>query len=84
MHTKRAAPRQFRLPLLIDLVYPLRGHPKCVELAGHEIGDNGFEVGPLDFGLAVNGAKTGSAVDHEVNGLVRAVGTILGSSGPRA
>jgi hypothetical protein len=28
MHTKRAAPRQFRLRLLIDVVYPLRGRPK--------------------------------------------------------
>ena len=28
MHTKRAAPRQFRLHLLIDVVYPLRERPK--------------------------------------------------------
>jgi len=27
MHTKRAAPRQFRLLLLIDVVYPLRRRP---------------------------------------------------------
>ena len=29
---------------------------RVVELAGHQVGDNGFEVGPLDLGLAVNGA----------------------------
>ena len=29
---------------------------RIVELAGHQVGDNGFEVGPLDLGLAVNGA----------------------------
>ena len=29
---------------------------RIVELAGHQVEDNGFEVGPLDLGLAVNGA----------------------------
>ena len=37
---------------------------RVVELARHKVGDDGFEVGPLDLSLAVNGAKAAKAVDH--------------------
>jgi hypothetical protein len=47
---------------------------RVVELSRHQIGDDGFEVGLLDFGLAVDGAKSGKAVDHEVDRLIRTVG----------
>jgi len=48
---------------------------RVVELSRHQIGDDGFEVGPLNFGLAVNGAQPAAkAVDDEVDGLIRAVG----------
>src|ERR1700687_1484374 len=47
---------------------------RVIELARHEIGDDGFEVCPLDFGFAVNDAKPAEAVDHEVGGMIRAVG----------
>src|ERR1700693_5524427 len=47
---------------------------RVVELSRHQIGNDSFEVCPLDFGLAVDGTQSTEAVDHEVNGLVRAVG----------
>jgi hypothetical protein len=34
---------------------------RVVELPRHQIGDNSFEVRPLDFGLAVDGAKAAKA-----------------------
>src|ERR1700692_2210243 len=45
-----------------------------IELPGHEIGDDGFEVCPLNFGFAVNGAQSAEAVYYEVDGLIRAIG----------
>src|SRR5229473_2874751 len=47
---------------------------RVIELPGHEIGDDGFEVCPLDFGFAVNSAHSAEAVYYEVDGLIRAVG----------
>jgi hypothetical protein len=48
-------------------------HPdRVVKLAGQEIGDDRFEIRPLDLGLAVY-AATGKAVDHKIRGLVRPV-----------
>src|ERR1700737_5026737 len=47
---------------------------RVVELPRHEIGDDSFEVCPLDLGFAVNGAQSAKAVDYKVNGLVRTVG----------
>src|ERR1700730_16952347 len=47
---------------------------RVVELPRHEIGDDGFEVRPLDLGFAVNGAESAEAVDYEVDGLIRAIG----------
>src|ERR1700730_11524354 len=47
---------------------------RVVELPGHEIGDDGFEISPLGLGFAVNGAQSAEAVDHEVDGLIRAIG----------
>jgi hypothetical protein len=40
------------------------------ELSRHQIGDDGFEVGPLNFGLAVNGVAA-KAVDNEEGNLIR-------------
>ena len=45
-----------------------------IELARQEIDDDGFEVGSLDVGFAVSGANATESVDHEINGLIRAVG----------
>jgi hypothetical protein len=47
---------------------------RVVELSRHQIRDDDFEVGPLDLGFAVNRAKTGKAVDHEVDRLICTVG----------
>src|ERR1700736_4987721 len=53
---------------------------KCVEgnnadwvakLPRHEIGDDSFEVRPLDFGFAVNAALPAEAINYEVDGLIR-------------
>jgi hypothetical protein len=46
---------------------------RVIELPRHQIGDDRFEVGPLDFGLAVNAAQLAKAVDYEVDGLICAV-----------
>lgn len=46
---------------------------RVVKLAGNKIGDDGFELGMLDFGFAVNAALPAEAVDDEVDGLIRAV-----------
>jgi hypothetical protein len=37
---------------------------RVVELAGQEICNDGFEVGPLDFGLAVGGGVAVKAINH--------------------
>jgi hypothetical protein len=47
---------------------------RVVKLSRQQIGDDCFEVGPLEFGLAVDGTQSAETVDHEVYGLVRAVG----------
>src|ERR1019366_3639071 len=47
---------------------------RVIKLSRHEIGDDGFEVGPLDFGFAVNATEPTEAVDYQVDGLIRAVG----------
>ena len=47
---------------------------RVVELSRHQIGDDRFEVRPLDVGFAVSGPKAAKAVDHEVDGLIRAIG----------
>jgi hypothetical protein len=47
---------------------------RVIELPLHEIGDDRFEVGPLDLGFAVNAAQSAKAVYHEVDGLICAVG----------
>ena len=46
---------------------------RVIELPRHEIGDDGFEVCPLDLGFAVHGAQPAEAVYYEVDGLIRAV-----------
>jgi hypothetical protein len=62
-----------------DVIRPMLKHVECydpdviVELAGQEIGDDGVEVGSFDLGLAVNAAAA-EAVDHEIDGLIRAIG----------
>jgi hypothetical protein len=67
-----------------DLVgYTVRPMPKrvegdnangVIELARQKIGDDGFEVRPLDLGFAVHAAQPTEAVDHEVYGLVGPIG----------
>jgi hypothetical protein len=73
-------PRTGWTPSLVDVLRPMLKRiegdnaGRIVELAGHQVGDNGFEVGPLDLGLAVNGAQAAKAVDDEIDGLIRAEG----------
>src|SRR5882757_543933 len=68
----------FRCDFVRHVVRPmLKGvecdHPdRVVKLAGQEIGDDRFEIRPLDLGLAVYTAA-GKAVDHKIRGLVRPV-----------
>jgi hypothetical protein len=40
---------------------------RVIELPRHEIGDDGFEVCPLDLGFAVNGAQSAKAVDYKID-----------------
>src|ERR1700726_4127853 len=47
---------------------------RVIELPRHEIGEDSFEVCPLDLGFAVNGAQYAKAVNYEVDGLINAVG----------
>src|SRR6266550_1108776 len=47
---------------------------RVVELPGQKVGDDSFEVRPLDFRFAVNATQPAKAVDYEVGGLIRAVG----------
>ncbi len=47
---------------------------ETVELPGQKVGDDSFEVRPLDFRFAVNATQPAKAVDYEVGGLIRAVG----------
>src|SRR5215204_2817948 len=73
------APRLYFLSdIFRDLVSPMlqrvEGHDanRIIELPGHEIVDDGFEIGALDLGLAVNGPVF-EAVDHEIDRLIRTV-----------
>jgi len=52
---------------------------RIIELPGHKIANDGFELRALDLGLAIHGAIL-KAVDHEIDRLIRAVryGTVLG------
>jgi hypothetical protein len=45
---------------------------RVVKLSRHQISDDCFEIGPLDFGLAVDGSQSAETLDHEVYGLIRA------------
>ena len=45
-----------------------------VELPSQKIGDDGLDIRPLNFRLAVNAAEPLKAVDYEVDGLIRAIG----------
>ncbi len=47
---------------------------RVVELPGHQIGNDRFEVRLLDFGFAVNAPELSEAINYEVNGLVCTVG----------
>src|ERR1019366_4430802 len=47
---------------------------RVVKLARHKIGDDSFEVCPFDFRFSVNAAQSTEAVDHKVDGLIRAIG----------
>jgi hypothetical protein len=42
-------------------------------LAGHQIADEGFDVGLIDIGFRKCGAKVSKIVDDEINGLIVAV-----------
>jgi hypothetical protein len=45
---------------------------RIIELAGHKVADDNFEVRALDLGLAVNAAAA-KAINYKVNRLIRAV-----------
>ena len=47
---------------------------RIIELASQEIGDYGFEVGPLDLGFAAGGAACAEAVHNEVKCLIGPIG----------
>ncbi len=47
-------------------------------MASQEFGDDGFEVGSLDLGFAVDSATCAKAVPNEVNGLISPMGTVCG------
>ena len=43
---------------------------RIIELTRHQIAGDGFEVGPLNYGLAVDGAIRAEAVYDKVDGLI--------------
>ena len=43
----------------------------------YQIGDDRFEVGPLDIGLAVGGPQAAKVVDYQVDRLIRAIGRTI-------
>src|SRR5665647_117228 len=47
---------------------------RVVELSGDEVGDDGFEVRPLDLDFAATTPPPAKAVDDQVSGLIRPVG----------
>jgi hypothetical protein len=51
---------------------------RVIELAGHHIGDDGLEVGPLDIGPTEGSAQAPKVIDDEVEGLIGPFGTIEG------
>src|SRR5258708_11196610 len=46
---------------------------RIVELAGHQIGDDCFQVGPLDIGLAKREAQPSKIIKDDIEGLTGAV-----------
>src|ERR1700690_1923851 len=63
-----AAGLNFEGDIFCDILRPMlkriKGHDtqRVVELSRYQIGDDSFEVGPLVFRLAVDGAKSAEAV----------------------
>jgi hypothetical protein len=57
------APQNLRRDILRNIVRPMLSGVECghadrvAVLARHQIGDDGFEVGPLDVGLGKSGAR---------------------------
>lgn len=47
---------------------------RVVELPRHQIGYDSLKVCPFDVGFAIGSAKGAKTVDHEVDGLIRAIG----------
>jgi hypothetical protein len=47
------------------------GHADRVAvLAGHQVADNGFEVGLIDIGFRKCGSQVSETIDGEINGLI--------------
>jgi hypothetical protein len=75
-----AAGLNFETDLFRDILRPMLKRiegdnaDRVVELSRYQIGDDGFDVRSLDLGFALNRAKTGKAVNHEVDRLICTVG----------
>ena len=46
---------------------------RVVILAGNQIGDRGFHIGPIFAGLAIGPAQLTEIIEHEIDGLIAAV-----------
>ena len=75
-----AAGLDFSRDLVRDIIRPMlkriegdNAH-RVVELTRQKIGDDGFDISPLDFRFAVNTAEPLKAVDYEVDRLIRPIG----------
>src|SRR6267154_5996242 len=46
---------------------------RVIELPGHEIGDDSFEVASLGFGFAASAPQFIKTIDDEIDGLIRPI-----------
>jgi hypothetical protein len=75
MPGKIKAAQNFPRDLLRRVLGPMFGGVECDDpnrvavLAGHQIGDGGFEIGMLDIGLGKRGAKVPEIIDDKINSL---------------
>jgi hypothetical protein len=75
-----AARLDFEGDIFRDVLGPMRKRvqsddaDRVVELPRHQVGDDSFEICPLDFGFAVDAAEPAKTVHDKVDGLIRAIG----------
>jgi len=81
------APLNLACDILRDVFRPILCGVECdhanrvAVLARHQIGDDGFKIGLLDFGFGKRGAKVSEIIDDKINGLSVAASRSAQSTG---